>query len=131
MKKLRIGSFLSVVLTLLFIYALVKWGIPAASREITSLPFPLPVPGTLMFFYMVLTIVALFLYVTFSEDGLTDAEARVCDLLYKSRNLPEAAQTLGISINTAKTHLTRSFRKVGVTSQTELLRCLNTQLYVD
>lgn len=72
MKKLRIGSFLSVVLTLLVIYALVKWGIPAMSREITSLPFPLPVPGTLMFFYMVLTIVALFLYVTFSEEGLTD-----------------------------------------------------------
>ena len=72
MKKIRIGSFLSVLLTLLFIYALVKWGIPAMSREITSLPFPLPVPGTLMFFYMVLTIVALFLYVTFSEEGLTD-----------------------------------------------------------
>ena len=72
MKKLRIGSFLSVVLTLLVIYALVKWGIPAMSREITSLPFPLPVPGTLMVFYMVLTIVALFLYVTFSEEGLTD-----------------------------------------------------------
>jgi mono/diheme cytochrome c family protein len=72
MKKLRIGSFLSVVLTLLVVYALVKWGIPAVSREVTTLPFPLPVPGTLMFFYMVLTIVALFLFVTFSEEGLND-----------------------------------------------------------
>ena len=72
MKNLRIGSFLSVLLTLLVVYALVKWGIPAMSREITTLPFPLPVPGTLMFFYMVLTIIALFLYVTFSEEGLTD-----------------------------------------------------------
>ena len=27
--------------------------------------------------------------------GLTDAEARVCDLLYQSRNLPEAAAILG------------------------------------
>ena len=72
MKKPRIGSFLSVVLTLLVVYALVKWGIPALSREVTKLPFPLPVPGTLMFFYMVLTIVALFLFVTFSEEGLAD-----------------------------------------------------------
>ncbi len=72
MKKLKIGGFLSVVLTLLVVYALVKWGIPAVSREVTTLPFPLPVPGTLMFFYMVLTIVALFLYVTFSEEGLSD-----------------------------------------------------------
>ncbi len=72
MKNLRIGSFLSVLLTLLVVYALVKWGIPAMSREITTLPFPLPVPGTLMFFYMMLTIIALFLYVTFSEEGLTD-----------------------------------------------------------
>jgi DNA-binding CsgD family transcriptional regulator len=62
--------------------------------------------------------------------GLTDAEARVCDLLYQSRNLPEAAQILKISINTAKTHLTRSFRKVGVQSQAELIRRLNSQLYV-
>jgi len=61
---------------------------------------------------------------------LTDAEARVCELLYKSRNLPEAANMLGISINTAKTHLNRSFRKVGVQSQAELVRRLNSQLYL-
>ncbi len=72
MKKLRIGSFLNVVITLLAVYAIVKWGIPAISREITTLPFPLPVPGTLMFFYMMLAIIALFLMVTFSEDGLND-----------------------------------------------------------
>ncbi len=72
MKKLRVGSFVSVVVTLLVVYALVKWGIPAVSREVTTLPFPLPVPGTLMFFYMVLTIVALFLFVTFSDEGLDD-----------------------------------------------------------
>ncbi len=72
MKIPRIGSFLSVVITLGVVYSLVKWGIPAISREVTTLPFPLPVPGTLMFFYMVLTLVALFLFVTFSEDGLDD-----------------------------------------------------------
>ena len=72
MTKPRIGTFLSVVLTLLVVYALVKWGIPALSREVTSLPFPLPVPGTLMFFYMMLTIIALFLIVTFSDEVLND-----------------------------------------------------------
>ena len=72
MKKLRIGGFLSVVVTLVFVYALVKWGIPAVSREVTTLPFPLPVPGALMFIYMVLTVIALFLFVTFSDEGLDD-----------------------------------------------------------
>ncbi|GBE44167.1 MAG TPA: cytochrome c [Rhizobiales bacterium] len=72
MKKLKIGSFLSMVITLVLVYALVKWGIPAVSREVTTLPFPLPVPGALMFIYMVLTIIALFLFVTFSDEGLSD-----------------------------------------------------------
>ena len=72
MKNSRIGSFLPVVLSLLVVYALVKWGIPVVSREVTSLPFPLPVPGTLMFFYMTLTVIALFLMVTYSEEGLED-----------------------------------------------------------
>lgn len=62
--------------------------------------------------------------------GLTDAEARVCGLLYQSKNLPETADILGISINTAKTHLNRSFRKVGVQSQAELVRRLNSHLYI-
>jgi len=71
-RKSRIGGFLSVVLTLLAVYAAVKWGIPAVSRQVTDLPFPLPVPGTLMFFYMTLTIIALFLIVTFSDEGMND-----------------------------------------------------------
>ncbi|MBT8444854.1 MAG: helix-turn-helix transcriptional regulator, partial [Gammaproteobacteria bacterium] len=86
-------------------------------------------------------VIAVFIYDTgkrmeLSIEGLrslydlTEAEARVCDLLYQSRNLPEAAKILGISINTAKTHLNRSFRKVGVQSQAELVRRLNSQLYI-
>ncbi len=68
MGKLKIGRFWSVAITLVVIYALIKWGIPWASREITALPFPLPVPGTLMLFYMVLTVIALFLLTTFSDS---------------------------------------------------------------
>ena len=68
----KLGAFPTVVIVLLAVYGLTKWGIPAFSRQTTSLPFPLPVPGTLMFFYMTLTVVALFLMVTFSEEGLED-----------------------------------------------------------
>ncbi|NCF27131.1 MAG: hypothetical protein GWP69_07095 [Gammaproteobacteria bacterium] len=72
MAALRINRFWSVVATLLIVYAFVKWGIPAASREITTLPFPLPVPGTLVFIYMTLTVVALFIFVTFSDTYLEE-----------------------------------------------------------
>jgi DNA-binding CsgD family transcriptional regulator/PAS domain-containing protein len=61
---------------------------------------------------------------------LTDAEARICSLLYQSYNLPDVASKLDISINTAKTHLNRSYRKLGVQSQSELVRKLAAQLYV-
>ncbi len=72
MNKPALRSFISVVITLFTVYALAKWGIPAFSRQVTSLPFPLPVPGTLMFFYMTLTVIALFLMVTFSDEGMND-----------------------------------------------------------
>ena len=68
----RIGSFPIVAISLIVIYSVIKWGIPALSREITTLPFPLPVPGTLMFFYMTLAVIAMFLMVTFSDEGMKD-----------------------------------------------------------
>jgi hypothetical protein len=72
MRGLRIPRFWSVVATLIVVYALIKWGIPVASREITTLPFPLPVPGTLTFIYMALAVAALFLLTTFSDDYLEE-----------------------------------------------------------
>jgi len=72
MRTPRISRFWSVALTLAIVYALIKWGIPAASREITGLPFPLPVPGTLIFIFMLLTVIALFLFVTFSDENLEE-----------------------------------------------------------
>ncbi len=72
MKAPRINRFWTIVLTLVAVYGLIKWGVPAASRSITSLPFPLPVPGTLMFMYMGLTLMALFLMVTFSDEYLRE-----------------------------------------------------------
>ncbi len=72
MGKLKIGLFWTVILTFLAIYAALEWGVPAVSREITGLPFPMPVPGTLMFFFMVLMVIGLFLFVTFSDENLED-----------------------------------------------------------
>lgn len=68
--------------------------------------------------------------ITLQLDGLetfyklTLAESRVCQRLYVSRNLSEVAEFMGLSINTVKTHLVRSFRKTGVSSQAELLQKL-------
>jgi mono/diheme cytochrome c family protein len=72
MGKFNIPRTLTVVLTIAIVYGLIKWAIPAASRAITALPFPLPVPGTLVFFYMVLTLIAMFMLVTFSDRNIDE-----------------------------------------------------------
>jgi DNA-binding CsgD family transcriptional regulator/PAS domain-containing protein len=56
--------------------------------------------------------------------GLTPAEVRLCEALFLGQSLPEAAESLAISRNTAKTHLSRIFDKTGVRSQIALLRLL-------
>jgi DNA-binding CsgD family transcriptional regulator/PAS domain-containing protein len=56
--------------------------------------------------------------------NLTAAEAEVCRRLYETKCLSGVAKELGVSVNTAKTHLIRSFRKIGVSSQAELLQQL-------
>lgn len=81
MGKFRINFFWSTAAALLVIYGLIKFIIPLVSRKITGMPFPLPVPGTLVLFYMVLTLAALFLYVTFSEEGLEEFLAPIKSLL--------------------------------------------------
>ena len=70
--KSKLNSFWTVILAIIVIYLIVKFGIPVASREITGMPFPLPVPGALIFIYMVLTLVAMFLLVTFDDGPLND-----------------------------------------------------------
>lgn len=73
MKKMRLGIFGTVVLTFITAYAVVRWVIPWASQEITGLfEFPLSVPSALMFIYMTLTLVALFMFVTFSDNYLRE-----------------------------------------------------------
>ncbi len=67
-----LNRFWSVMLTIVAVLILVEWIIPAVSREITGLPFPLTVPRALVVIYMVLTLIALFLFVTFSDENLEE-----------------------------------------------------------
>jgi DNA-binding CsgD family transcriptional regulator/PAS domain-containing protein len=61
--------------------------------------------------------------------GLTVAEANLCQLLYQGRPLQDAARTLGITLNTAKTHRRQAYRKMGVCSQTQLIQHLVIQYW--
>lgn len=53
--------------------------------------------------------------------GLTPAEARLTRRLVEGQTLPSAAAALGISTNTARTHLKRAFEKTGARRQAELV----------
>lgn len=56
--------------------------------------------------------------------GLTPAELRVSLEVAKGNGLTELTETLGISTNTAKTHLKHVFAKTGVTRQGDLARLI-------
>lgn len=56
--------------------------------------------------------------------GLTPAEARVTQKLVLGCTLEEAAEALGITRNTAKTHLLKTFTKIGVKRQSELVQAI-------
>jgi DNA-binding CsgD family transcriptional regulator len=58
--------------------------------------------------------------------GLTLAESRVAVLIASGLTGPQAADALGISITTVKTHLKRCFDKIGIHSQVALARLLAT-----
>ena len=56
--------------------------------------------------------------------GFTAAEARIAGLLAQGETLVRAASRLGITHNTARTHLQRIYRKTGAAHQGELVRLL-------
>jgi DNA-binding CsgD family transcriptional regulator len=58
--------------------------------------------------------------------GLSDAQVRLAREIVGGLALPAAAEKLGISLNTARTHLSRIFEKTGVSNQAALVRCLLT-----
>jgi DNA-binding CsgD family transcriptional regulator/PAS domain-containing protein len=56
-----------------------------------------------------------------AQFGLTAAEQRLLGLLLSGATLADAAQALGITLATAKTHLARLFGKTGTSRQADLL----------
>jgi len=54
--------------------------------------------------------------------GLTSAQARVAVLVGAGFTAPQAAEALGLSLPTVKSHLARSFEKIGINSQAGLVR---------
>ena len=58
--------------------------------------------------------------------GLSEAQLRLAREIVGGLALPAAAEKLGISPNTARTHLNRIFEKTGVSNQPALVRCLLT-----
>lgn len=60
--------------------------------------------------------------------GFTPTEARFALLLAKGNTLDEAATTMGVSRNTARTHLRSMFAKTGVSRQTLLVRLILTSV---
>jgi len=58
--------------------------------------------------------------------GLSPAQAEVARRVVAGDEMPAIAEALGISLNTARTHLRRLFDKVGVRNQTALVRALLT-----
>ena len=60
-----------------------------------------------------------------SAYGLTSAEAVVAQLLVQhAGSVRDIADRLGVSVNTAKTHLKRIFDKTGVRRQSALIKLL-------
>ena len=58
--------------------------------------------------------------------GLTRAEAKLVQSLASGFTLDEGAQRLGISVNTARTHLKHVFHKTGAKRQSELIHQIET-----
>ena len=57
--------------------------------------------------------------------GFTRAEARLSQLLASGNRVEDAAEQLGITVNTARTHVRRMLDKTGLRRQTELVLLLN------
>jgi len=60
--------------------------------------------------------------------GLTSAEVEVTRLMLQGRTVSEAAQDLGIQVETARTHLQHVLAKTGTHRQSELMRLLLQEL---
>ena len=63
--------------------------------------------------------------------GLTVRESEVLALMARSRNVAYISETLVISENTAKTHGKHIYRKMGVSSQQQLMDVVEARMAFD
>ena len=56
--------------------------------------------------------------------GLTNAEAQIASLVSQGLRLDEITETMGVALNTGRTHLKRIFSKTGTQRQAELVQLL-------
>ncbi|MER6396744.1 helix-turn-helix transcriptional regulator, partial [Kitasatospora sp. NPDC001603] len=59
-------------------------------------------------------------------EALTDSELRICRLATAGHSNAEIAAMLHLAVRTVETHLTNSFRKLGVRRRAELAGALDT-----
>ncbi len=62
--------------------------------------------------------------------GLTKAEAHIAQVLAQGTRLVEASKILGITTETARTHLKRIFSKTGTAGQVELVHLLLSHMFI-
>lgn len=68
--KKQSSIFLGSVITILVVYLIFKYLAPYISMLIVGKDRPLPLPGSLMFIYMVLTFLGLFIFITTSDQKI-------------------------------------------------------------
>ena len=56
-----------------------------------------------------------------AQHGLTERERQTCSLLAQGCSTIEVADALGVSENTAKTHMKRLYKKLGVHSKQDII----------
>jgi len=72
MKKRRIPAFWSALGGLAISLLCIKYLVPVISRKFTGLDLPLPVPSTLMWFYIILFSIGTFVYVSSDQEMLDE-----------------------------------------------------------
>ena len=72
MKKRKIPALLSAMGGLVGILLAIKYLVPIISRKVTGLDLPLGVPGTLMWFYIILLSIGTFVYVSSDDEMLAE-----------------------------------------------------------
>ncbi len=80
-NKKKFPIFLGCVITFIVVYLLFKFVAPWASAEIVGKDRPLPLPSTLMLIYLILTAVALAIFVTTSKANIDEFKRPIVNFL--------------------------------------------------